>query len=707
DRQLGALHLEAAGAARLPAPKRASQKPGDRADAFPGVGRPQDAAAGGTGLGPSAGWGAANAQLGAAGAEQAPQPAAAPAARPNAADARGWTRTPKGADAADARGWAQAAPFQTHGKGFDPTVKGAGKGKGAALPAASVAAAAGAAEPLDAASPLHRNTKGNAYVPPHLRNRPAAQGAQDAPKKEEPKKEEEAKPLEAAEFPSLVSAVAPKKAAKAKAGPVVAKEADPELAPPAQEKREERKEPILKGTAWGKDAAKEREEAAKRKKEEDARAAQEAAEAAARRAAQEEEEEAAELPGPAAQPAAAKSAEPTESLEEGPKAHGRCGRAGGQSPASGAAGAQPVLEESVERPRLEHQDSVVSQDTDGSGAPTTNAAALRLLPARGGGPCHAVRVWFPPEDPEAPLEPTAAAGLLACARGHRGGSAAAAPDPRARAAAASKVSHRLQRRPIVCGRGQNAPDMNGFSIFDGVGEAERAEILGLALQDAGGQRAIGSMVGMAVADGVGHMFEFLPVGESGHVFDMERLVCTGPYNRFRLKPGQWTDDTSMGLCLADSLLVCGEYNGSDVRKRFWNWWFRGYNNAFRLEEGRCDSVGLGGNIKSSLSRMSPEPPPRFDEFGGKQDQDAGNGSLMRLSPVPIFFHHDPALAARVSSESSLTTHPGPIAADACSFLGFAIARAIRRGRRTTARVRPSSWTSVARPTRPCPVRRAR
>jgi ADP-ribosylglycohydrolase len=132
----------------------------------------------------------------------------------------------------------------------------------------------------------------------------------------------------------------------------------------------------------------------------------------------------------------------------------------------------------------------------------------------------------------------------------------------------------------------------------------------------------------------------------------------------------------MGLCLADSLLVCDGYSGSDVRKRFWNWWFRGYNNAFRLEEGRCDSVGLGGNIKSSLSRMPPEPTPRFEELGGNQD--AGNGSLMRLSPVPVYFHRDPAVAARVSSESSLTTHPGPIAADACSFLGFAIARAINR-----------------------------
>merc|ERR1719171_2105233 len=109
------------------------------------------------------------------------------------------------------------------------------------------------------------------------------------------------------------------------------------------------------------------------------------------------------------------------------------------------------------------------------------------------------------------------------------------------------------------------------------------------------------MVGMAVADSVGHMFEFIPIDKPGCRFDPKSLKVTGAYNRFSLKPGQWTDDTSMGLCLADSLLARGFYNGPDIRVRFWNWWYRGYNNAFRKESGRSWSVGLGGNIGASLS----------------------------------------------------------------------------------------------------------
>merc|ERR1719473_640963 len=108
------------------------------------------------------------------------------------------------------------------------------------------------------------------------------------------------------------------------------------------------------------------------------------------------------------------------------------------------------------------------------------------------------------------------------------------------------------------------------------------------------------------------------------------MTYTGTSNRFRLKPGQWTDDASMGLCMADSLLACRAYNGSDMRVRFHNWWFQGYNNAFRLDETRSESVGLGGNISQSLKSLKPgvRPTPTFEKTG----EDAGNGSLMRLAP---------------------------------------------------------------------------
>eukprot|EP01043_Picozoa_sp_COSAG02_P058370 COSAG02_NODE_7254_length_3095_cov_5.552403_2_plen_81_part_00 len=56
-----------------------------------------------------------------------------------------------------------------------------------------------------------------------------------------------------------------------------------------------------------------------------------------------------------------------------------------------------------------------------------------------------------------------------------------------------------------------------------------------------------------------------------------------PFNKFFLQMGQWTDDCSMGLTIADSLIVKRAYDGSDIRMRFWNWWNCGYCNAFRKD----------------------------------------------------------------------------------------------------------------------------
>ena len=85
-----------------------------------------------------------------------------------------------------------------------------------------------------------------------------------------------------------------------------------------------------------------------------------------------------------------------------------------------------------------------------------------------------------------------------------------------------------------------------------------------------------------------------------------------------------------------------------------------------------------GNIAKSISSSDMQPgalpSPRFESAG----EDAGNGSLMRLAAVPLFFHSDIDLARRMAFESSLTTHPGPMAAEACALMAHVIVRAITR-----------------------------
>ena len=96
--------------------------------------------------------------------------------------------------------------------------------------------------------------------------------------------------------------------------------------------------------------------------------------------------------------------------------------------------------------------------------------------------------------------------------------------------------------------------------------------------------------------------------------DATSLENINSMNRFKLKPGQWTDDASMAACLSDSIIARGAYDGSDARTRFWNWWFRGYCNAFANDPSRHNSVGLGGNVKKSLEVMKPcvVPSPKYE-----------------------------------------------------------------------------------------------
>jgi len=220
--------------------------------------------------------------------------------------------------------------------------------------------------------------------------------------------------------------------------------------------------------------------------------------------------------------------------------------------------------------------------------------------------------------------------------------------------------------------------LNSYTPFNLINEkfaTKRQELISALIGIPGGDRAIGCIVGMGVADAVGHPFEFLPVCDK----PTEYIFNLGNYskenNTFRLERGQWTDDASMGLCIADSLILKqGLFDGSDQRIRFWNWWNLGYNNAFKNDPHRCDSVGLGGNISKSLYSMKNgvKPDPVFQKTGS----DAGNGSLMRLAPIPIAFHRNKDDVHRLAMESSWTTHPGPIAAHACAFMGNIIASAI-------------------------------
>ncbi|CAJ1358271.1 unnamed protein product [Effrenium voratum] len=140
----------------------------------------------------------------------------------------------------------------------------------------------------------------------------------------------------------------------------------------------------------------------------------------------------------------------------------------------------------------------------------------------------------------------------------------------------------------------------------------------------------------------------------------------------------------MALCLADSMLVHGGYHGGDLRVRWHMWWFQGYCNAFRYDDRRVarTSVGLGGNVAKSLADVERicGRKEKVPHVYGSVTNDAGNGSIMRLAPVPIAFHTDVNEAMEKAILQSRASHPSCDAAACCAFMAFFIVEAIGRHR---------------------------
>jgi len=170
----------------------------------------------------------------------------------------------------------------------------------------------------------------------------------------------------------------------------------------------------------------------------------------------------------------------------------------------------------------------------------------------------------------------------------------------------------------------------------------------------------GALVGLAVGDAVGTSVEFLRRGEFTPVTDM---VGGGAFN---LQPGEWTDDTSLALCLADSLINANGMDATDQLERYVRWYKHGYMSS----NGYC--FDIGGTTRKALHD--------FTEMGTEvawyDDYSLGNGSIMRLAPVPMFFWPNYELAVFNSGLSSRTTHSAPECIEACRLLGSIIHNAL-------------------------------
>jgi len=165
-------------------------------------------------------------------------------------------------------------------------------------------------------------------------------------------------------------------------------------------------------------------------------------------------------------------------------------------------------------------------------------------------------------------------------------------------------------------------------------------------------RFIGSILGLAVGDALGAPLEFQDELTRPNVKEMQS--CS------HLPGGYWTDDTSMALCIIDSLINRNGFDLQDQMNNFVKWYKKGFLSS------RTYCFDIGNTIREALDMYidSGKINTDIDEF----DNNLSNGTLMRLAPIPLYYYNDVDKAAKQSVKHTLLTHPSIECCEASALL---------------------------------------
>lgn len=166
------------------------------------------------------------------------------------------------------------------------------------------------------------------------------------------------------------------------------------------------------------------------------------------------------------------------------------------------------------------------------------------------------------------------------------------------------------------------------------------------------QKMAGALLGLAIGDALGAPLEFRSRCRFTPISDM----TVG--GKFEMRLGEWTDDTAMALCLADSLIECNGFDAQDQMDRYIRWGNEGYNST------RSHAFGVGKTVAKALMNYQRSGDPYS---GSKVPESAGNGSLMRIAPIAIFYAHDRDDSLKYAVLSSKTTHAAEECVQACTY----------------------------------------
>ena len=176
-------------------------------------------------------------------------------------------------------------------------------------------------------------------------------------------------------------------------------------------------------------------------------------------------------------------------------------------------------------------------------------------------------------------------------------------------------------------------------------------------------RAVGCFMGLAIGDALGTTNEFKPRDSAPAVTD---IVGGGPFD---LDPGQWTDDTSMAVCLAEAIIAKSGFDATETMHLFRRWYREGHASVL----GRCFDIGI--TTRAAIERF--EKNEKSDPYQGCTDRNtAGNGSIMRLAPVAVFYCASEEAAATAARDQGRTTHGASECVECCDLLARILVRLI-------------------------------
>jgi len=165
----------------------------------------------------------------------------------------------------------------------------------------------------------------------------------------------------------------------------------------------------------------------------------------------------------------------------------------------------------------------------------------------------------------------------------------------------------------------------------------------------------GCLVGLAVGDALGAPLEFQPrrVVKRLYPHPLAEMIMSPNWG-----VGEYTDDTKMALCIADSLVEKKGFSAQDVAARFLTW---------LVKDGKGCGNQIGAVLESDLYLQDPFGcSERY--FLDHPSNAAGNGALMRCAPLALFWLYDPVRLEKCTIKAAQLTHWDPKAVESCLIL---------------------------------------